>query len=197
MRIIKKIFNIFLFFGFIFGLSASNYLIDVAHTKVGFEITHMMISTVEGQFKDYEASFEYDEKTNTLKNIKAKIKTESIDTENQKRDNHLRDSDFFDVKKYPFMEFVSTEEIKIKVGEQKEIKGKLTIKGITKDVVLKVTYKGRAKDPWGQERIGFEATTKINRKDFNINWQKLLETGGVVVGEEVTIKIRGEGILCK
>ncbi len=197
MRIIKKIFNIFLFFGFIFGLSASNYLIDVAHTKVGFEITHMMISTVEGQFKDYEASFEYDEKTNTLKNIKAKIKTESIDTENQKRDNHLRDSDFFDVKKYPFMEFVSTEEIKIKVGEQKDIKGKLTIKGITKDVVLKVTYKGRVKDPWGQERIGFEATTKINRKDFNITWQKLLETGGVVAGEEVTIKIRGEGILSK
>lgn len=95
------------------------------------------------------------------------------------------------------MEFVSTEEIKIKPGEEGKIRGKLTIKGITKDIVLNVKYIGRIKDPWGKERIGFEATSKINRKDFGINWQKALDSGGVVVGDEVTIKLRGEGILAK
>jgi polyisoprenoid-binding protein YceI len=175
----------------------ANYTIDKAHTKVGFEVVHMMISNVEGQFKEFEASFEYDEKTNTLKNIKAKIDVNSIDTANQKRDNHLKDTDFFDVKKYPYIEFVSNDSIKIKPGEEKDIKGKLTIKGITKDIVLKVKYIGKIKDPWGNERIGFEATGKINRRDFGITWQKLLETGGVVVSDEVTLKIRGEGILTK
>ncbi|GIX41242.1 MAG: polyisoprenoid-binding protein [Leptospiraceae bacterium] len=193
----KKILSILIIVFWSVGLWANQYLIDKAHTKVGFEVTHMMISTVEGQFKEYEASFEYDEKSNILKNIIAKIDVNSIDTENQKRDNHLRDSDFFDIKKYPYMEFVSTQSIKIKPGEEKELKGKLTIKGITKDITLKVKYIGKIKDPWGNERIGFEATGKINRKDFGITWQKLLETGGVVVSDEVTIKIRGESILVK
>lgn len=173
---------------------ANSYIIDNAHTKVGFEVTHMMISSVEGKFNDYEASFDYDEKTNTLKNIQAKIKVQSIDTENEKRDNHLRSDEFFDVKKYPFIEFNSTEEIKIKQGETKKIKGKLTIKGNTKDIVLEVKYLGKIKDPWGKERIGFSATSKINRKDFGITWNKALETGGVVVGEEVQITLKGEGI---
>lgn len=173
---------------------ANSYIIDNAHTKVGFEVTHMMISTVDGKFNDYEATFDYDEKTNTLKNIKAKIKVQSIDTENEKRDNHLRSDEFFDAKKYPFIEFNSTEEIKIKLGETKKIKGKLTIKGITKDIELEVKYIGKIKDPWGKERIGFSATSKINRKDFGITWNKALETGGVVVGDEVQITLRGEGI---
>jgi polyisoprenoid-binding protein YceI len=194
---IKKKLSILIIVFWSAGLWANQYLIDKAHTKVGFEVTHMMISTVEGQFKEYEANFEYDDKTNTLKNIKAKIDVNSIDTGNLKRDNHLRDSDFFDVKKYPNIEFVSTESIKIKPGEEKELKGKLTIKGITKDIILKVKYIGKIKDPWGNERIGFEATGKINRKDFGITWQKVLETGGVVVSDEVTLKIRGEGILVK
>jgi len=193
---LKKIKYLILF-TFSWSLWANNFVIDNAHTKVGFEITHMMISTVEGQFKEYQASFEYDDKTNTLKNIQATIDVNSIDTHNQKRDNHLREPDFFDVKKFPKMEFVSTEEIKIKPGEEGKIRGKLTIKGITKDIVLNVKYIGRIKDPWGKERIGFEATSKINRKDFGINWQKALDSGGVVVGDEVTIKLRGEGILAK
>ncbi|MCS7206284.1 MAG: YceI family protein [Leptospiraceae bacterium] len=183
-------------FSVLFSISlwAGNYVIDQAHTKVGFEITHMMISTVEGQFKDYVANFEYDEKTNTLNKVEAKIQVASIDTENQKRDDHLRSEDFFDVKKFPTMEFVSNEKLVIKPGEEKILKGKLTIKGITRNVDLKVRYVGSVKDPWGNERIGFEATTKINRRDYNITWNKLLEGGGLVVGDEVTIRIRGEGI---
>lgn len=196
MNFFKKTF-IFLVLAWGLNLWANNYVIDNSHTKVGFEVTHMMISTVEGQFKEYKATFEYDDKTKTLKNVSAKIDVASIDTANQKRDNHLRDPDFFDVKKYPTMEFVSTEAIQINPGEEKPLKGKLTMKGVTKDVVLNVKYIGRIKDPWGNERIGFEAKTKINRKDYNITWQKLIETGGVVVSDEVVIKIRGEGVLAK
>lgn len=176
------------------SLWADTYIIDYAHNKVGFEIAHMMISNVDGKFNDYEASFEYDEKTNILKNVKSKIKVESIDTENKKRDDHLRSEDFFDAKKYPFIEFQSIEEVKIKPGETKKLKGKLTIKGIQKDIILDVKYIGKLKDPEGKERIGYTAETKINRKDFGITWNKVLETGGLVVGEEVHIILKGEGI---
>ncbi len=184
----------FLLFFLSIGLWANSYIVDNAHTKVGFEITHMMISNVDGRFNDYEAIFEYDENTNTLKSVSAKIKVESIDTANKKRDDHLRSEDFFDAKKYPFIEFVNTEAIKIKAGETKKLKGKLTIKGITKEVVMDVKYIAKIKDFMGKERIGFTAETKINRKDFGITWNKILETGGLVIGEEVFIQIKGEGI---
>ncbi len=197
MNLFKKTFIFLIIFGWSLNVWANNFEIDNSHTRVGFEIAHMMISTVEGHFREYTARFVYDDNTKTLQNVTAKIDVASIDTANQKRDNHLRDPDFFDVKKYPTMEFVSTEAIQISPGEEKPLKGKLTMKGVTKDIVLNVKYIGRIKDPWGKERIGFEAKTKINRKEFNINWQKFLDTGGVVVGDEVTIKIRGEGILTK
>lgn len=188
----KKIIMIYLIL--LTPLLGNPYLIDMAHTKVGFEVTHMMISSVEGQFREYEAKFVYDEKTNTLSKVEATIQVASIDTENQKRDDHLRSPDFFDVKKFPVIQFVSTEQISIKPGEEKTLKGKLTIKGVTKNIELKVKYTGSIKDPWGNERIGFEATTKLNRKDFGITWNKLIEGGGVVVGDEVRVFIRGQGI---
>ncbi|MFN3603885.1 MAG: YceI family protein [Leptonema sp. (in: bacteria)] len=173
------------------GLWANSYTIDYAHNKVGFEVSHLMLSTVDGKFNYYEAIFEYDSKTNILKNIKVKIKAQSIDTENEKRDKHLRSEDFLDVKKYPYIEFVSTEELKIKPGETKQLKGKLTIKGISKDIVLDVKFVGKMSDPMKKkERIGFTAETKINRFDFGINWNDMPGA----VGDEVRIIIKGEGL---
>ncbi len=172
------------------NLNAEVYLTENSHTKVGFMISHLMIAEVDGKFTDFEASFGYDVSKKQLKDVKAKIKVASIDTEDKKRDDHLRSADFFDVAKYPNLTFTSTEMITISPGETKNLRGKLTIKNITKDVVLKVTYKGNVKDPMGNERIVFDAETKIDRRDFDITYGPRF-----VIGNEVYIKINGEALI--
>ncbi len=176
------------------GLSwAGTYELDVAHTKILFKVGHLGISTVTGQFKDFTGSFTLDPDNLTTLQGSVTIQTASIDTENTERDEHLRSPDFFDAEKYPESRFVIT---KVEnVGEGKlEVHGELTLHGVTKPVVLNAKFGGALKDPWGNHRAAFTATTTINRKDFGVIWNKVLDNGGFLVGEEVEIMIEAEGI---
>jgi polyisoprenoid-binding protein YceI len=171
--------------------NAAKFKLDPAHSEVGFKIKHLGISTVKGKFKKYDGTFEFDEATGKLENLKATIDAASIDTNEGKRDEHLRSPDFFETKKYPTIEFKSTKVDTAGIKPTK-ITGDLTMHGMTRPVTLDVTYNGSTKDPWGNTQIGFEATGKVNRKDFGLKWNKALETGGFVVGEDVIIEIAGE-----
>ena len=175
---------------------ATNYKIDPTHTQIIFKIKHLAISTVTGNFSTFEGSFEFDPEKISESKTSVKINSDSIDTSNQKRDEHLKNQDFFDVVKFPEISFVS-KEIKDIDGKNFTIVGDLTIHGVTKMVVLKTEYNGSATDPWGNERAAFSAEAKINRKDFGLTYNKLLETGGLVIGEDVKILIEIEGIKAK
>jgi polyisoprenoid-binding protein YceI len=172
-------------------LFAGNYNVDASHTNAGFTVKHMMITNVTGKFNDIAGTFEFDEKTNTLKSINGEIIVASINTANEKRDEHLKAEDMFDVAKFQKITFKST---KI---EGNSVYGDFTMKGVTKSIKLELENGGTVTDPWGKQRAGFELEGKINRKDFGITWNKVLETGGVAVGEEVKLKIAIEGILAK
>lgn len=170
---------------------AAPYKIDATHTEVGFKVQHLMISDVKGRFNKYEGSFDFDEKKNELKAIDVKIEAASIDTNNKDRDAHLNSDDFFATKKFPLITFKS-DKVDGKDPKNLKVSGTLTIHGVSKPVVLDVVNKGSAVDPWGNEKVGFSATTKVNRKDFGLNWNKTLDKGGVALGEEVSIMIDGE-----
>lgn len=171
-----------------FNAHAGKYEVDAAHSKMGFEVAHLMISTVEGRFTDFSGELTYDEKKEILTAIKGTAKATSIDTANAKRDEHLRSPDFFDVAKYPELSF-SASGLKVKKGEKATIKGKLTIHGKTKTVPVELNFKGIIKDAWGNDKLVVSADAKISRKDFGLTWNKALEAGGVVVGDEVEIKV--------
>lgn len=173
--------------------SAAEYKIDPTHSTVGFKIKHLAISTVAGSFTDFTGSFEFEPNKIEASKAEAQINIKSVDTNQGKRDDHLRSPDFFDVAKFPEMKFVSKKVSDVK-GDTFKVDGDLTIHGVTKPVTLDVTFGGVAKDPWNNERAAFAATTKINRKDFGLTWNKALETGGLVVGEEVAVNIEIEGI---
>lgn len=173
------------------ALFAGNYNIDAGHSNTGFSVKHMMISNVSGKFNDVSGSFEYDEKTNTLKSLSGEIVVASINTANEERDTHLKSEDIFAAVKFPKINFKAT---KI---EKDVVYGDLTMKGVTKNIKLSLENGGVITDPWGNKRAGFELEGKINRKDFGITWNKVLETGGVAVGEEIKLQIAMEGILAK
>lgn len=173
------------------ALFAGTYNIDKSHSHVGFKVKHMMISNVKGSFDTFSGSFEYDEKSKTLKSLKGDIDASSINTANEKRDGHLKSPDLFDVAKYPAITFTLD---KIK-GDYAY--GKLTMHGVTKDVKLDFENNGMVKDPWGNTRVGLALSGKINRKDYGISWNKVLEAGGVAVGESVKLDIELEGVLAK
>lgn len=171
---------------------AGDYVIDDSHSAVGFTVKHMMISKVKGQFATYDATIEFDEKKMAFTTLEGEVETGSIDTDNQKRDDHLRSPDFFDSAKFPAMTFKMTKYEGD--GDEGKMYGDLTIKGTTKPVVFDVEIGGVANDPWGNTRLGFSMETKINRKDFGLNWNKVLEAGGFMVGEDVKITVDIEGI---
>jgi polyisoprenoid-binding protein YceI len=173
------------------ALFAGTYNIDVSHSNVGFTVKHMMITNVSGKFNDVAGTFEYDEKTNTLTSLSGEIIVASINTANEKRDTHLKADDIFDAEKFPKIEFKTT---KI---EDNAVYGDFTMKGVTKNIKLELENGGVITDPKGNLRAGFELTGKISRKDFGITWNKILETGGVTVGDEVKLQIAMEGILAK
>lgn len=173
------------------ALFAGTYNVDPAHTSTDFSVKHMMISTVKGNFTEFSGNFEYDEATKTLKALSGTIQAASIDTGIKDRDTHLRSADLFDVAKYPTITFA------LDKVEGDKAYGKLTIKGITKPVVLAYENGGAAKDPWGNQRVGLNLSGNINRNDFGISWNKALETGGVLVGDDVKIDVAIEGILKK
>ncbi len=173
--------------------SAAHYEIDKDHTTVGFTIRHLVISKVKGTFDKFNGSFEFDPKNSASWNANTTIEAASINTAVTKRDEHLRSPDFFDVQKFPTISF-TTGKVKSSNGKTAKVEGTLTMHGVTKPVVLDVEIGGTTKDPWGNSRAAFSAKTKINRKDFGLNWNKALETGGLLVGEEVEINIEVEGL---
>jgi len=174
---------------------ADLYSIDASHTHIGFSVKHIVISNVLGRFNEFAGTIETD-KAGNIKHVAVEIKTSSIDTEHKKRDKHLRGPDFLDVEKYPFMTFVYKRTLSRK-GDRYKLAGDLNLHGVTKEVVLDMTLLGKIKDPWGNHRAGLTGTTEISRKDFGIIWNKLLETGGLVVGDIVKISLEIEGILEK
>ncbi|MBF0458449.1 MAG: YceI family protein [Nitrospirae bacterium] len=175
-------------------VSAANWEIDPEHTNIGFSVRHMMVSNVKGLFDHFKGTAVIDGADMSKSTFSATIETSSIDTRITKRDTHLKSADFFDVTKYPNMTFVSKKVIPEGKDHMKVI-GDLTIKGITKEVTLKVDGPSApVKDPSGNIRRGASATAKVNRKDFGLTWNKALETGGVLVGDEVTINLEVEMI---
>ncbi len=174
------------------SLFAGTYNVDASHSNVGFGAKHMMISNIKGQFDKFKGSFTYDEKTNSLQTLTGEVDVNSINTQNEKRDTHLKGADFFDVTKYPSMNLTL-----LKVEGEKAYT-KLTIHGVTKEVEMKLETSGAViKDPWGNSRTGLSLVGKINRQDFGLTWNKLIETGGAIVGDEIKIIIELEGILVK
>ncbi|MCB0349685.1 MAG: polyisoprenoid-binding protein [Bdellovibrionales bacterium] len=184
--------------------ASTKYTLDTSHSTVGFKVPHLMISSVQGRFDKFEGTFSFDEKTGKVDDLTAKIDLDSVNTNDPKRDKHLKNEDFFGVRlkddklveNKRWMTFTATK-VDVKNKKPNTIKGDLTLNGVTKPVTLAVNYKGTVVDPWGNSRLGFEATGKLSRKDYKITWNKALETGGVVVGDEVTIVIDGEAIADK
>lgn len=173
------------------ALYAGTYKVDSTHSSVGFKVKHMMISNVSGKFKQFDGSFEYDEKTNKVKSLTGSIEVNSINTDNEKRDGHLKSADFFDAQKHPKLTFKLD-----RINDEKAY-GKLTMKGVTKDVVLDFENNGTIKDPWGNTRVGLAFSGKVNRIDYGLKYNSILEAGGVAVGEKVKLDIEIEGILAK
>ena len=178
------------------GAAAEDWTVDEAHTSVAFSVAHLFTS-VQGRFDSFEGKIEFDPNDPAAAVVRGTIAAASINTNNAKRDKHLRSGDFFHVEKFPEIRFESTGGIANLQGKSGELPGNLTIHGVTKPVVLDVKFLGRGKDPWGNERAGFNATLTIDRKDYGLNWNELLETGGVLVGDEVEIRIDVEGILAR
>ena len=175
------------------GLFADEYKIDGSHSKAGFAVKHLMVSTVRGDFSKVSGTIVYDEKNPAATKVNASIDVTAVNTNEPKRDEHLKSPDFFDVAKFPTITFVSKSAKKTADGIA--VTGDLTIHGVTKEVVLNVDGPtAEVKDPWGNVRRGATATTKINRKDFGLTWNKALETGGVMVSEEVSITVDVEGV---
>ena len=165
-----------------------DYKIDGAHSRVSFTVKHMMISSVTGTFKDFDGDFNFDPEKSAGGGAKFVVQAASVDTGNAKRDEHLRSPDFFDVAKFPTLTVTNSKITK--AGKDKfKWAGDLTIHGVTKPVTFDLEYKGSITDPYGAKRAAFVATAKINRKDFGLTWNKAMEAGGVVVGEEVSIQI--------
>lgn len=168
--------------------NAVAYKADVAHSYVGFKVRHMGFSKVKGKFNDFDVTVTVDPKDITTLSAEAAIKTATVDTGNADRDKHLRSGDFFESEEFPTMEFKGSEVRNVK-GNDFELAGELTIRGVTKPVVLKGEFNGEAKDPWGNDRVAFEGEVTINRKEFGLTWNQVLETGGLLVSEDVDVII--------
>jgi polyisoprenoid-binding protein YceI len=171
---------------------ASTWVIDQPHTSVEFKIRHLMVSWVKGVFTDVEGTAELDDNMLDKSGVKVTIQTASIDTNNKKRDDHLRSPDFFEADKYPTITFAS-KKVVVENGTPVQIVGDLTIRDVTREVVLAVEdFTGVVKGPWGNNRRGASATTEISRSDYGLKWNKLMEAGGAVVGDEVKISLEVE-----
>ncbi len=173
------------------ALYAGTYNVDASHSNVGFKVKHLMISNVTGKFDKFNGSFEFDEKSGKVTSVDGTVEVASINTDNEKRDGHLKSADFFDAGKYPTITF------KVDKIEDEKAYGKFTMRGVTKDVEFDIVNTATVTDPWGNKRVGVEISGKVNRKDYGVNWNKALEAGGVVVDETVKIIVELEGIEAK
>lgn len=167
-------------------MSKTIWSIDPTHSEIGFKVKHMMFTNVSGKFQTFHSVIENDGDNFESSDISFTAEVNSIDTNNVDRDNHLRSADFFDVENFPKISFRSTEIKKINEG-QFLVSGDLSIKGITKNISLEAEYSGLMQDPWGNTKAGIALSGKINRKEFQLTWNASLETGGVLVGEDIKL----------
>lgn len=175
---------------------AANYQLDPSHGEVGFIAKHLMVSKVRGRFTKFEGSFAFDEKKNEVSNVEIKVDPSSIDTANAKRNDHLKSPDFFDVTKFKDLTF-KADKVVVKKDAAVKVNGNLTMHGVTKPVTLELTYNGSTIDPWGNQRVGYSLSGKLNRKDWGLNWNQNLDKGGVAVSDEIALEIEGEAIAKK
>ena len=173
-------------------MTTTTWNIDSSHSGVHFSVRHMVVSKVRGRFAKYTGTVHLDDDLGKSR-VEVAIDTASIDTGTADRDAHLRSADFFDAEKFPSITFRSTR-VEHVDGEKFRLFGNLTIRDVTREVVLEATHGGRSKDPWGNERAGFEAKTAIDRKDFGLTWNQVLEVGGVLVGDRVDLEIEVEAV---
>jgi polyisoprenoid-binding protein YceI len=166
--------------------------IDAAHSEVVFQVRHL-VTKVRGRFREFDGTVQVDEQQPAQSAVNVTIQASSIDTAQPDRDAHLRSADFFAVDQFPTLTFASTAVTK-KSDESFDVTGNLTIHGVTRQVVLPMTFLGTAKDPWGNQRYGFEAELTLNRKDYGLTWNAALETGGFLVGDEVKISLQIQAI---
>ncbi len=172
------------------AVAADNYKIDPVHSSVGFSVRHMGVSNVKGHFDEFVGSLVLD--NGSIKAASATIQVKSVNTGIERRDNHLRTADFFEVAKYPEILF-KTKKVE-KSGDQTILIGDFTMRGVTRELRLPVTVSGPVKDPQGNTRIGLEAKTTVNRKDYGMKFNAVMETGGLMVGDEVAIEINAEAV---
>jgi polyisoprenoid-binding protein YceI len=185
--------------GFVFSLlictgaraEATDWTLDTAHSRVGFSVSHLVVSTVSGHFKQLSGTVKLDQANLTKSQVEVNIKADSIDTSEPKRDEHLRSPDFFDVAKYPSIAFSSTKIVRAG-GNKYKLTGDLTMHGATKSVTLDATISDAIKNPWGKQVRAVKLSGKLKRSDFGLKWNKALDSGGVVVGDEVTLDIQVE-----
>ncbi|HET9733448.1 MAG TPA: YceI family protein [Acidimicrobiales bacterium] len=164
-----------------------NYTVDPSHSRIGFVARHAMVTKVRGSFNEFEGTGYFDAANPANSSLQLTIKAASIDTRNADRDAHLRSNDFFDMETYPEITFASTG-VEQTGDNEYRVTGDLTIKGVTRPVTVDFEYTGSAVDPYGNQRVGFEGTTTVNRKDWGVNWNAALEAGGVLVSEKVTLE---------
>lgn len=172
-------------------MTKQKWAVDAVHSSIDFSIKHLVIAKVKGNFQSIEATIEADPEDLTTADIEFTVDIASIDTRNADRDNHLRSADFFDIEKYPKLTFKSTKIVKTDDGEY-DVTGDLSLHGVTRPETFKITYEGTAKDPWGNEKVGFSGTGTINREDYGLTYNAALETGGVLLGSKVNVTIEIE-----
>jgi polyisoprenoid-binding protein YceI len=171
----------------------SKWNIDVSHSNLQFSVRHMVISKVRGAFESFTGSFDLDEANGYApSNVSVTIDASSIQTREPKRDDHLRSKDFLDVETYPTLSFVGASAERR--GERFEIRGELTLHGVTRPVVLEAEFQGHGKDPWGGERAAFSARTSIDREAFGLHWNQVLEAGGLLVGTKIEIELEVQAV---
>lgn len=173
--------------------ATSTWTIDPVHSATEFAVKHLMVSTFKGHFRSLEGTVYLDEETPANSSVTASVDVASIDTATPDRDAHLRSDDFFNAEKYPKMTFRSTRVEHVK-DDRWNVIGELTIRDVTKEVVLDTEYEGRIVDPWGNERIGFTAQTELSRKGFGVRWNSVIEGGGVALGDKVRVTLNIEVI---
>jgi polyisoprenoid-binding protein YceI len=168
-----------------------NWQIDNAHSEINFSVRHMMISNVRGRFESFSGEVNFDEQNPEKTKVEVKIDANSINTREPKRDNHLRSQDFLYAEKYTYLTFRS-KRVELTGKNRARLVGDLTVRGTTREITLNVEYSGQAKSPWGTTSAGFSATGTINRSDWNLTWNQALETGGVLVGDEIKFNVEVE-----
>lgn len=177
------------------GAETARWNIDPDHSLIEFRVAHMLVSKTTGRFTDYSGFVVMDADAKTLTAIEATIQAASVDTHHEKRDAHLRTADFLDITRFPTMTY-KLKSARIQ-GDTYSAVGEFTLRGVTKDITLAGTFNGATKDPWGNTRAGFSVEGKLNRKDFGMVWNKTLDNGGLVVGEDVQIRLEIECIKAK